>query len=271
MTYLENLKLEAAKTVEGLAANVVELEKQVVKIEDRILYARDDLARIDGTIADFKAKSAEKLTASTSAYAEWQGRLRRLTQEWNSAKEALALLEAQIAPKTKAARGVARKELSQALTGLCLAGRPRCSARMAELLDVVVGEHDAYLAACERLHQDYGLTFTPPDFDHGVVVEHARLSHVRKHLLTSPMHYLAFTDPPAPAEAVQAAPGAPISIPPGTFALPGGDRREKGHYATHWRDSWTCWHGPRRGHLAAGPGRPGLRRRGRGRSSRTER
>jgi len=73
---------------------------------------------------------------------------------------------------------------------------------MAELLDAVVAEHDAFLDGCARLHQDNGLAFVPPPFDPGPTASHPRLARCEKRNLTAPMRSLAFTDPPPPAEAM---------------------------------------------------------------------
>jgi len=201
MTYLENLKLEAAKTVEGLGATVRALEKQVASVEDRILFERGDVLRREENLAKFQDDAASKLTLSTSRYREWQNRFGRLTADLATARSALVLLETVIAPKARLLRQEARGKLLEALAAVYRAGRPRCQARMAELLDAVVAEHDAFFAACKQLHRDYGLGFATPSFDPGIAVEHARFSRLGKHTLISPMHYLAFTDPPAPAEA----------------------------------------------------------------------
>jgi len=203
MTYLEKLKTEAeSKALPALAEKMRKLEKQRAAVEDRIKNERENLALAEATLADFKGRAAEQLAKSTSAYAEFQGRLRRLKLEAETAKEALALLDAETRPAVEKELRETREKLLQALRTLCLAARPSCEARMAELLNSVVAEHDGFLDACVRLHEDHGCAFTPPPRYEGPRVEHARLDHIGKHRLTSPAPFLAFTPPPAPAEAM---------------------------------------------------------------------
>lgn len=202
MTYAKLLaERDDGKAIPPLAVKVRQLEKQVASVEDRIHFEIGDVERREGNIARFKDAAAAKLATSTSAYREWQARFKKLTVDLTTARDALALLVDVIAPKTKADLDVARKELLAALTAPCMAVRPAAEARMAELLDAVVAEHDAFLDACVRLHQDHGLVFVPPVRYPGPRVEHARLAHFGKHALTSPMKFLAFTVWPAPAEA----------------------------------------------------------------------
>jgi len=215
MNYLETLKTEASKSVEGLAATVAKLAKQIATIEDRIKYETADVARREANLARFKASAAAKLATSTSAYREWQGRFRRLTLDLATARDALAILENEISPKTKSALEVARGKLAGALTAVCLAVRPSCDTRLAELVDVVVGECDCFLAACVRLHEDNGCVFVPPSFDPGPTATHPRLARCEKRNLTSPAKSLSFTPPPA-TPAPQA---APVDVPDRQAAL----------------------------------------------------
>ena len=212
---------DEGKAIPPLADRARQLSKQVASVEDRILFERGDVERREADLASFKDAAAAKLATSTSAYREWQARFRKLTVDLATARDALAILENEISPKTKSALEVARGKLSQSLTALYLAARPRCQSRMAELISVVVEEHDVFFAACRRLHQAHGLAFAKPAFDNGIIVEHARFAHFGKRLLTSPMHYLAFSDPPAEAPPVDLpAPGvAPVDVPDGQAAL----------------------------------------------------
>ena len=211
MNYETMLRAEASKTVEGLAATVAKLKKQVESIEDRIRYERADVDRRAENLTHFKESAAAKLATSTSAYREWQNRFRRLTLDLATARDALAILENEISPKTKSALEVARGKLAGALTAVCLAVRPSCDTRLAELVDVVVGECDCFLAACVRLHEDNGLAFVPPSFDPGPTATHPRLARCEKRTLTAPMKSLSFV--PVPQAAPQAAPDAPGATP----------------------------------------------------------
>ena len=192
----------ASKALPALAEKVRKLEKQRAAVLDRLQNERDDLDRAARNITAHKEVAGERLASSTSAYKEWQGKLRRLTLELETAREALALLEGETRPAVEKELWETREKLLQALRTLCLAARPSCEARMAELLNAVVAEHDSFLDACVRLHEDHGCAFTPPPRYEGPRVEHARLDHIGKHRLTSPAPFLAFTPPPAPAEAM---------------------------------------------------------------------
>jgi len=212
MTYLEKLKTEAeSKALPALAEKMRKLEKQRAAVEDRIKNERENLARTEEHIASFKGQAAEKLARGTSVYAEFLGRLRRLKLEAETAKEALALLDAETRPAVEKELWETREKLLQALTALCLAVRPAAEARMAELLDAVVAEHDAFLDGCARLHQDNGLAFVPPSFDPGPTATHPRLARCEKRTLTAPMKSLSFV--PVPQAAPQAAPDAPGATP----------------------------------------------------------
>jgi len=225
MDYATTLQADAAsKGLSALAERVRKLERQRAAVEDRIKNERENLARTEEHIASFKSQAAEKLARGTSAYQEFLGRLRRLKLEVETAKEALALLDAETRPAVEKELWETRGKLSQALDALCLAARPAAEARMAELLGAVVSEHDEFLGGCARLFLDHGLVFTPPPRYSGPRVEHARFAHFGKRLLTSPMHYLAFSDPPA-TPAPQA---APVDVPdrqatPGATPTPAPD------------------------------------------------
>jgi len=219
MNYETMLRAEASKTVEGLALTVAKLKKQIASVEDRIRYERADVDRRAENLTHFKESAAAKLATSTSAYREWQNRFRRLTLDLAAARDGLALLETVIAPKTKLAMQEARGKLSQALAAACLAVRPAAEAEMARLLDVVVAEHDLYIDASKRLHEDHGCAFVLPAFYHpgGPRCQHSRIARVGKHLLTDSAMYLAFTLPPAPATPAPQA--APVDVPDGQAPL----------------------------------------------------
>jgi len=215
MTYLEKLKTEAeAKAIPALAGKVRQLAKEVASIEDRILFERGDVQRREENLATFRDEAAAKLATSTSRYVEWQNRFRRLTVDLAAARDGLALLETVIAPKTKLALQEAREKLSQTLAAACLAVRPAAEAEMARLLDVVVAEHDLYIDASKRLHEDHGCAFVLPAFYHpgGPRCQHSRIARVGKHLLTDSAMYLAFTLPPAQE-------AAPVDVPDRQAAL----------------------------------------------------
>ena len=210
MTYLEKLKTEAeAKAIPALAGKVRQLAKEVASIEDRIRYERDDVQRREENLATFRDEAAAKLATSTSRYIEWQNRFRRLTVDLAAARDGLALLETVIAPKTKLALQEARGKLAQLLAAACLSARPSCEARMAELLDAVVAEHDAFLAACASLHLDHGCVFVPPSFDPGPTATHPRLARCEKRTLTASAKSLSFV----PAPATPAPQAAPVDVP----------------------------------------------------------
>ena len=230
MDYLATLKIEAeSKALPALAERVRKLQKQRAAVLDRLQNERENLARTEEHIASFKGQAAEKLARGTSAYQEFQGRLRRLKLEAETAKEALALLDAETRPAVEKELWETRGKLSQALDALCLAARPAAEARMAELVDAVVAEHDAFLAACASLHLDHGCVFVPPSFDPGPTATHPRLARCVKRTLTASAKSLSFVPPPAtpapqaaPVDAGdrQTAPGTTPTTTPDTGAVP---------------------------------------------------
>ena len=212
MTYATMLAERAAsKALPALAEKVRKLEKQRAAVLDRLQNERDDLDRAARNITAHKEVAGERLASSTSDYKAWQGKLRRLTLELETAREALALLEGETRPAVEKELWETRGKLSQALDALCLAARPAAEARMAELLGAVVSEHDEFLGGCARLFLDHGLVFTPPPRYSGPRCEHPRLDHIGKHRLTSAAPFLAFTVPPAPATPAPQA--APVDVP----------------------------------------------------------
>ena len=237
MDYLATMKVEAeSKALPALAETVRKLERQRAAVEDRIKNERENLARTEEHIASFKGQAAEKLARGTSAYREFQGRLRRLKLEAETAKEALALLDAETRPAVEKELWETREKLLQALTALCLAVRPAAEARMAALVDAVVAENDRFLAACANLHLDHGCVFVPPSFDPGPTATHPRLARCEKRTLTASAKSLSFVPPPAtPAPQAapvdvpdrQAAPGATISDGADPLPYPQGDSEKK--------------------------------------------
>ena len=198
MTYLETLKIEAAKSVETLAANATKRARELDRLRRQVATERGNVEKIGEHLTQFKGQAGARAADGQNAFVSFKTRLKRLMADLAATQEAVGLFERELIPAAERDLEEARGELTKALTALCLAARPAAEKAMVSLLDAVVAEHDVFLAACERLHQDYGLAFVPPPRYTGPRVESARLDHIGKHRLTSPAPYLAFTLPPAP-------------------------------------------------------------------------
>ena len=123
MDYATTLKTAAEQTIPPLAAKAAKLEKQRAAVADRIKNERDDLTRIHANIADHKGRAAEQLAKSTSAYQEFQGRLRRLILQCETAREALALLDTETRPAIERDLKAAKTELHRAVVSVVAAVR----------------------------------------------------------------------------------------------------------------------------------------------------
>jgi len=161
MNRYETLKAATAETIEPLARTVQTLEKRLATIGGRIADTRVEVERKEKALADHRETAGEKLSASTSDFSAWQGRLRRLTREHETLVEALALLENDLRPMTLQKLADARAALGKALNTLRGAAKPEAEKKLAVLLDALIAEHDAHLAAWTRLYREHGASYSP--------------------------------------------------------------------------------------------------------------
>lgn len=161
MTDYESLKAETAEVVEPLARTVQTLEKRLSTIGARIADTRVEVERKEKVLADHRETAGEKLSASTSDFSEWQGRLRRLDRERGTLVEALALLERDLRPTTMQKLTDARAELERTLGRLRGEAKAPCEARLTVLLAAVIAEHDAITSAWARLYREHGASMSP--------------------------------------------------------------------------------------------------------------
>ncbi len=164
--YATRLQSAAAEKVAPLAEKVKRLSRDLAKIDDRMKAARDDLARADEAISGHKGRAVEKLTSSTSAYHEWQGRLRRLMLEKDSQIEALALMQTEIRPQAARDLDAARAELRRAVLDVTAGAKREAEKKMAECVGMAVDVRAAYLDAARQFFADYNQGWTGESSDH---------------------------------------------------------------------------------------------------------
>ncbi len=208
MDYYETFKAEAETLVAPLAVKVRTLAKRRETCQSRIRDTRQDLERRTAALASHRARAGERLSKSSSSFAEWQGRLRRLGREHESTQEALALLESELDPATERELTEARKNLQQALDALRNAAKVPCEAKMGALLASIVAEHDAYLAAWSQVYRDFGASFGRGGRGIRPVARSTRLGTVAGR--SDKPRWVTFTDKPAVPPAV---PGGVESTP----------------------------------------------------------
>ena len=102
MTDYQTMMRDAAGPTAGPLKEAVEkADAALANIRERITATEADIARKETALAKHRDASTEKLAKSTSAFNEWQGRLRRIERELASAKEALDLLRREVEPKAR--------------------------------------------------------------------------------------------------------------------------------------------------------------------------
>jgi len=196
MDYYQTMTQKAAEGVTSLAAEARKAEKALAAVDDRIEHARQDVERRKAALDRHRGRSTEKLAKSTSAFQEWQGRLRRLEREKHSAEEALALLTSDVKPQAAAARDAARKALRQALAAAAREVKVEtCEPAMAEHFDAAVAEHDGFLAARARLFREHDVS---PPSGGAPVARCARLDAKSLHRRLTGAPWLEFTSKPPP-------------------------------------------------------------------------
>jgi len=210
MDYYANLQAEAAKTVEPLAVRARTLQKRRQIIEDRIRDTREDIDRKAAALDKHRSRAGDRLSKSSSAFSEWQGRLRRLTREHETAREALAFLESDLDPASARELSDARKEIRLALERIATAAKAACELKMGELLARVVEERDGFTDALGRICRDFGAATTAP----GPVAASDRLGEVKRRIFGP--RWVTFTDKPPvrAAAAAEAATAAPVRAEP---------------------------------------------------------
>jgi len=193
--YLEMMQDTAGPTAGPLKEEVEKCEKALAEVKERIAATEKDIERKTAALERHRASSTEKLASSTSAFQEWQGRLRRIERELGSAREALDLLRREVEPKARADREAARKGLRGALTAACHKARGEAERLMGQAFGDAVVEHDGFFAARAALFREYEVSTAR---DEPPVIRSDRLGgHALHKKLTGP-NWLTLTPPPKP-------------------------------------------------------------------------
>jgi len=212
MDYRKQFHDEAEKTAKPLAGRVRALEKQRVVIGERVRDTRTDIDRKAKALDTHRETAGEKLTISSSAFNEWQGRLRRLTREHETAREALALLEKDIGPKVAKDLAEARQKLQRGLDAFYNAAKVECEERMAVLLAAVVDERDDFLSAWGQVYADFGASLKHGRGDAPVAASDRVDKAYRPHL-TGPRCVTFTNKRPVAPEVATPQPEAPTAAP----------------------------------------------------------
>jgi len=170
--YLEMMQDTAGPTAGPLKKQVETADAALAAVQERITATAQDVQRKEAALERHRESSTEKLASSTSAFSEWQGRLRRIERELGSAREALALLRSEVEPRAVADRDEARKALRKTLVAACHRARAEAERLMSQALADAVSEHDAYLDARAALFREYGVSTSR---DEPPVARNARL------------------------------------------------------------------------------------------------
>lgn len=166
MDFRKMFQAAAEETVAPLAVRVRKLEKQHVAVQECIRDAADDADRKGRALAAHKEATGEKLAKSSSAFGEWQGRLRRLSREHETACEALAVLERNVESRPDQELG---RELRRAVVALAAAVRLDCERVMGEHIGAAVDERAAFLAAGQEFFEGLGVRWTGESADHELI------------------------------------------------------------------------------------------------------
>jgi len=216
---------DEAKGIKPLADRVRTLEQQYVSVRERIRDTVEDVDRKAEGLAAHRDRAGESLTKSTSAFSEWQGRLRRLEREHGTACEALALLERDIGPKIVRDLADARQKRDTALDRVYNAAKPACEAKMDALLADVVDERDAFVEAWQKVYHDFGthLGHLLGGSRQAPVAQSVRL-HRMYHRNTGTWQLRFTNKPPPPAPKPKPKPKAAARAPDSTADAPNAPR-----------------------------------------------
>lgn len=207
MDYYTKCQAQASKTLKPLLVRMKTAEKQVAVVQDRVAGAKEEIARKTNALTTHRAAAGDRLIASSSAFSEWQGRLRRLQREHDTAQEALDLLERDLGPAASRGLAAAWKEVADALDALRIGAKAPCEARMDDLLAAVIAERDGYLSAWSQVYREFGVQFNRKKGGDPVATS-TRLNDVTH--FSGGKVFLTFTDkPPVPAEAAASAGAEP--------------------------------------------------------------
>jgi len=146
---------EVAATADPLFAEVEKLRKQQAKFEEQIATTQQDADRKTQALARHRERAGDKLTESTSAFSEWQGRLRRLTRELDSAEEARRLMQDALLPGTKKKLAAARIALQRALNAHVKHVREAAEDHLRGMMEAVAAERDAFAASRDALYRRF--------------------------------------------------------------------------------------------------------------------
>jgi len=207
MNYLENLKVEAEKSIRPLAAEVAKLRKNLVHIKHSAAVESDRATRTAEEIETLKGCAGERLTGGQNDFEKYKTLLRKLTLRLATSREAVDMLNKDIIPRTQKELEAALQKLERQFTGLVGASRAGCETRMAELLAQVVQECDSFMAAVGALGKTFGTSYcgAPPK------ASSVRIDRLERWLL-KPAE-LVFSAAPAPA-APATSPAVPVDAKP---------------------------------------------------------
>jgi len=151
----DNLKIEAERTIRPLAAVVARCERELAFAHKRAKTERDNIEKLEVHLATLKS-SAGRYLAEQNEYATFQTKIKRLTADLAAAQGAVEMFKSDLIPDAERALADAKKRVQCGLIDLVKAHLPACEKRMAERIDEVLRERDAFMSAADFLFSIYG-------------------------------------------------------------------------------------------------------------------
>ena len=165
MSYLETIRAEADARLKKLADAVAKLARELDRLKRQAATERENVTKFEENLANFKGLAGERVTLGQNEFAKFKVQLRRDAATLDAAREAVTLLDVELIPGKSRELTDARYKLEHEFAALYEAAKPTCEAAMVRLLDVVIGEHDAFVSAFADLRKIYGVpcgNLTPP-------------------------------------------------------------------------------------------------------------
>jgi len=172
--YFEQFQITFPKKIKPLADHRDDLRKQIGAAMKRISDETALAQRVQQQISKLKSLAGESLAGGQGEFEKFRLSMRKRMDELAASKEIIETLEGEVLPRLREECTLTERKISDAVTALALELRPKCEARMAELLGEIVAEHDGFLDAFDQLCIDHGTSFSRLKSSHVPIPSHPR-------------------------------------------------------------------------------------------------
>jgi hypothetical protein len=204
-------KSEAETILRPLADTARGLEREIAGLNHRLEVEQGNVGQHERAIVALTDTAGEK-AGDQNAFEKFRTALKKRQADLDNTRAVVKAL-VEVLPGKHNALAAAWLKVNQALMAFAASKRPVAEAAMTAALELVIAEHDGYIAAIEAIAAEHGTVFTPgrrvrPE------AKSARLVDVHRHPLGTAA--LGLTPRPAPVPP----PPAPPPAAPGATDAP---------------------------------------------------